>query len=68
MKKALRIISLSSGLLFIFLWAISKFNFLAEYNSASLRSVLVIISLLLHLIYSQMEIKKLKSNNTKVDI
>ena len=39
---------------------VSKFNFLTEYNSASLRSVLVIISLLLHLIYSQMEIKKIE--------
>ena len=68
MKKALKIISLSSGLLFIFLWAINKFNFLTEYNSASLRNVLVIISLLLYVIYSQMEIKKIKSNNAKVDI
>lgn len=57
MKKTLKIISTVSILLFGILWISSKFDFLTEYNSIDLRSILVLIYLFSSLKYFQMEVK-----------
>ena len=72
MKKALKIISTISIVLFGILWISSKFEFLTEYNSIDLRNILVLIYLFTSLKYFKMEvndknaeIKELKLEKTK---
>ena len=77
MKKALKIISTVSIVLFGVLWISSKFDFLNEFNSIDIRNILVLIYLFTSLKYFQMEVKdknteiqdlKLKLENTKKEI
>ncbi len=77
MKKALKIISTGSIVLFGVLWISSKFEFLNEFNSIDIRNILVLIYLFTSLKYFQMEVKdknteiqdlKLKLENTKKEI
>ncbi|NCP07248.1 MAG: hypothetical protein GW810_12715 [Flavobacteriales bacterium] len=77
MKKALKIISTVSIVLFGILWITSKFDFLIEYNSIDFRNILILIYLFTSLKYFQMEVKdknaeiqelKLKLKKTKKDI
>ena len=49
--------AIGSILLFGILWISSKFDFLTEYNSIDLRSILVLIYLFSSLKYFQMEVK-----------
>lgn len=57
MKKALKIISTVSIILFAILLISSKFNFLDEFNSYDNQSILVVIYLFTSLKYFQMEAK-----------
>ena len=57
MKKALKIISTVSIVLFGVLWISSKFDFLNEFNSIDIRNILVLIYLFTSLKYFQMEVK-----------
>jgi uncharacterized membrane protein len=77
MKKAIKIISDVSIILFGISLIVSKFNESIEWNSNGLRNVLVIIYLITSLYYSKMEIKdknreiqelKLKLKQTKKEI
>ncbi|MFV0233463.1 hypothetical protein OBK30_10460 [Empedobacter falsenii] len=77
MKKALKIISTVSIVLFGILWILSKFEFLTEYNSIDFRNILVLIYLFTSLKHFQMEVKdknaeiqelKLKIEKTKREI
>jgi len=77
MKKALKIISTVSIVLFGILWITSKLDFLIEYNSIDFRNILILIYLFTSLKYFQMEVKdknaeiqelKLKLKKTKKDI
>jgi len=74
MKKALKIISTVSIILFGILWISGKFDFFTEYNSIDFRNILVLVYLFTSLKYFQMEVKdknaeiqelKLKIENTK---
>ena len=74
MKKALKIISTVSILLFGILWISGKFDFFTKYNSIDFRNILVLVYLFTSLKYFQMEVKdknaeiqelKLKIENTK---
>lgn len=50
-------ISAASILLFGFLWILSKFNILNEFNSIDIRNIFVIVYLFTSLKYFQMEVK-----------
>ena len=74
MKKALKIISTVSIILFGILWISGKFDFFTKYNSIDFRNILVLVYLFTSLKYFQMEVKdknaeiqelKLKIENTK---
>ncbi len=77
MKKAIKIISDVSIILFGISLIVSKFSESIEWNSNGLRNALVIIYLITSLYYSKMEIKdknreiqelKLKLKQTKKEI
>ncbi len=57
MKKTFKMISAASILLFGFLWILSKFNILNEFNSIDIRNIFVIVYLFTSLKYFQMEVK-----------
>ena len=57
MKKALKITSTISIILFAVFWIASKFDFLPEVNTLDNRNVLVLIYLFTSLKYYQMELK-----------
>lgn len=57
MKKTFKMISTASILLFGFLWILSKFNILNEFNSIDIRNIFVIVYLFTSLKYFQMEVK-----------
>jgi len=57
MKRTLKIISTVSIVSFGILWLLSKFDFLAAYNSVDFRNILVLIYLFTSLKYFQMEVK-----------
>ena len=74
MKKALKIISTVSIILFGILWISGKFDFFTKYNSIDFRNILVLVYLFTSLKYFQMEVKdknaeiqelKLKIENIK---
>mgnify|MGYP003329298884 CR=1 FL=1 len=74
MKKALKIISTVSIILFGILWISGKFDLFTEYNSIDFRNILVLVYLFTSLKYFQMEVKdknaeiqelKLKIENIK---
>ena len=74
MKKALKIISTVSIILFGILWISGKFDFFIKYNSIDFRNILVLVYLFTSLKYFQMEVKdknaeiqelKLKIENIK---
>ncbi|OBQ54590.1 hypothetical protein JJL45_14305 [Tamlana sp. s12] len=57
MKKALKITSTVSILLFGILWLASKFDFLTAYQSPEIRNLLVLVYLITSLKYFQMSVK-----------
>lgn len=57
MKKALKIISTVSILLFGILWITSKFDMLSNYNTVDTRTFFVLLYLFTNLKYFQMETK-----------
>ena len=65
MKKTFKMISTASILLFGFLWILSKFSILNEFNSIDIRNIFVIIYLFTSLKYFQMEVK---DKNTEIQV